>query len=156
MFAHYKSTTQESFDKSNTNSGPSDDCFQECVAEPTVLPDPITSSGLPHVKLGMAVEAASERLAAHLPEGAGWPDLVEAAYRVRSELGISQASWGEACDLLGRTGAALCLLVTDRGALREVDPVLKPAAYFRSMIGRGRNGELRLHSSIFGLLERPK
>ena len=86
--------------------------------------------GLPHVKLGMAIEAASERLAAPFAEGAGWPDLVEAAYRVRSELGISQASWGEACDLLGRTGAALCLLVTDRGTLRKVDQVRQPRPIF--------------------------
>ena len=83
-----------------------------------------------------------------------WDDVVEAAYRLKPRLGVSQLSWGEACSTLGRNTAAICLLVTDRAAQREVDPVLKPAAYFRAMVARARGGELRLHASVFGLLER--
>jgi hypothetical protein len=152
-FAHYKSTTQESFDKSNTSS-PKDRGFQESVADPSLLPDPVQSSGMEHVRLGMAIEAASEQLAIYLPKNPGWPDLIEAATRLRPELGVSQASWGDACRLLGRTGAALCLLVTDQAALRSENAVRQPAAYFRGMVNRARVGELRLHSSIFGLLSR--
>lgn len=85
-----------------------------------------------------------------------WSDVVEAADRLRSQLGVSQASCGEGCGLLGPSGAALCLLVTDRAPLREHQPARMPAAYFRGLINRARRGELRLHNSIFGLLERPQ
>lgn len=152
-FAHYKSTTQEITSCSSTNEG-----FQESVAEP---PEPNTktpATGIEHVALGHVLQAASDRFRAELPlapRPMSWSDVVEAAYQLRPRLGISQASWAEACGILGRNGAAICLLVTDRAALREVDPVLRPAAYFRAMVSKAKSGELRLHNSIFGLLERP-
>jgi replication initiation protein RepC len=101
----------------------------------------------------MALDAAGLRLREYLPEEATWSDLVEAAYRLRRDYGISQASWGEACAVLGRNGAALSLLLTDRGASRPEKPVRAPAAYFRGLVQRARAGELRLHKSVFGLLE---
>jgi replication initiation protein RepC len=107
-----------------------------------------------HVTLAMALGAAGPRLRSHLAEGGGWPELVEAAYRVRGELGVSRASWGEACGVLGRSGAAVALLVTERASLREVDPVRSPAAYFRGLVARSERGGLRLERSLFGLLER--
>jgi replication initiation protein RepC len=100
----------------------------------------------------MALSAASERLAAYLPRDPGWADLVEAAYRLRTELGVSQESWADACSVLGRSGAAVALLVTDRAALREDNPARSPAAYFRGLVSRAERGELRLHSTLFGLL----
>ncbi len=102
----------------------------------------------------MAVSVAGPRVRALLRDDSDWSDVVEAAYAVRAELGVSQASWGEACGVLGRTGAAVCLLVTERAAEREEDPVRQPAAYFRGLVRRARGGELRLHRSVFGLLER--
>ena len=48
----------------------------------------------------------------------------------------------------------MCLLLTDQAAHREEDPVRKPAAYFNAMITRAKNGELHLHKSIFGLLNK--
>lgn len=128
---------------------------QRMATEPPKPHDLITSSGLPHVTLKQAKGAASEQLRDFFPidsDAMTWDDLVFAADRLRREYQISQASWGEACQLLGRTGAALCLLITDRAVLREVDPVRQPAAYFRGMVSRARGGELRLHNSIFGLL----
>lgn len=149
-FVHYKSTTQPI----NTLGSRGDAGFQESVAEGPAADAPVTSSGLQHVTLSMAVSAASPRLRERLPIEPTWSDLVDAAYLMREELGVSQASWGEACALLGRNGAALCLLVTDRARDRAQDPVRLPAAYFRGMIARARAGGLRLHSSVFGLLER--
>ena len=137
----------------NDSCSPQDDCFQESVVEPSEPIEPAISAGLHHVTLGMAVSAASQRLALLLPSETNWPDLVEAAYLLRNELGISQTSWGQACEVLGRNGAALCLLVTDRATERNENPVRQPPAYFRAMVNRARAGELRLHSSLFGLLE---
>ena len=150
--AHYKSTTQEITSCSSTNEG-----FQKSVVAP---PEPNTktpATGIEHVALSHVLQAASDRFRAELPlapRPMNWDDVVEAAFRLRVRLGVSQQSWGEACGTLGRNTAAVCLLVTDRAALREVDPVLKPAAYFRAMVAKSRGGELRLHASVFGLLER--
>lgn len=150
-FAHYKSTNQGSSDESDTSSR-DDAGFQESVVEPPEPSDPASGSGLTHVSLGMAIDAAGPGLREHLPDGASWGDLVEAANRVGRVYGVSQASWAEACTVLGRNGAALCVLLVDHGANRDENRVRTPAAYFRGMIRRARAGELRLHKSVFGLL----
>jgi replication initiation protein RepC len=149
-FTHYKSTTQGlPEDCSREDTG-----FQESVAAGSEETGRVSGSGVAHVTLGMALGAASDRLKARVPAEPGWEELVAAAYDLRRELGVSQASWAEACELLGRSGAAIGLLVADRAALREIDPVRCPAAYFRGLVSRARRGELRLHASVFGLLER--
>ncbi|WP_442483314.1 plasmid replication protein RepC [Aeoliella sp. SH292] len=151
-FAHYKSTTQEITSCSSTNDG-----FQKSVAESSEVTAQVSATGIEHVALSHVLQAASDRFRAELPlahRPMNWDDVVAAAYHLRARLGVSQQSWGEACGTLGRNTAAICLLVTDRAALREVNPVLKPAAYFRAMVSRARGGELRLHASVFGLLER--
>ncbi|MEO1497668.1 MAG: plasmid replication protein RepC [Planctomycetota bacterium] len=151
-FVHYKSTNQGSSDESDTSSR-NDTGFQESVADLPEHSDPASDSGLTHVSLGMAIDAAGPRFREHLPDGASWGDLVEAANRVRRSYGVSQASWAEACSVLGRNGAALCVLLVDHGANRDENRIRTPAAYFRGMIRRARAGELRLHKSVFGLLK---
>jgi replication initiation protein RepC len=88
------------------------------------------------------------------PRPMNWPDVVEAAYRLKPDLHISQQSWGEGCITLGRAGAAVCLLLTDQAMQLDTDPVQQPGAYFRAMIQRAKTGDLHLHNSIFGLLKR--
>lgn len=83
-----------------------------------------------------------------------WADVVEAAYRLRRELGISQRFWGEACAVMGRTGAAISILLTDCAMQRGHNRVRKPAGYFQAMVNRATVGELHLHKSIFGILNR--
>ena len=83
-----------------------------------------------------------------------WNDFVEAAYKLKSELSISQNSWANACAILGRNGAAICLLLTDQAQQREHKPVIKTGAYFNAMINRAKDGELHLHNSIFGILKK--
>ena len=115
------------------------------------------ATGLERITPKQALNAASERFRAQIPmeqRAMNWNDLVEAAYRLKPELHISQQSWGEACITLGRAGAAVCLLLTDQGMQREDDPVRKPGAYFRAMINRAKSGELHLHNSVFGILKR--
>ena len=117
----------------------------------------IPNTGIQHVTLNQAIHAASARFREQLPLAASqiqWRDFVEAAARLRPTLGISQQSWGKACVALGRTGAALCLLLTDHAALRTSDPVTKPAGYFMALIKRAETGDLHLHRSIFGILQR--
>jgi replication initiation protein RepC len=152
--AHIHYTTQELPSICSRSLGTG---LQGSVAEPPEPTHPASAAGLQHVTLKMALEAASERFLGHLPLGTqpiNWTDAIEAAYRLRNDLRVSQGYWAEACEVLGRMGAAVCLLIVDRAALREDDPVRKPAAYFRSMVNRARAGELRLHASVYGLLER--
>lgn len=117
----------------------------------------ISNTGIQHVTLNQVIHAASARFREQLPLAASqihWRDFVEAAARLRPTLGISQQSWGNACVALGRTGAALCLLLTDHAALRTSDPVTKPAGYFMALINRAETGDLHLHRSIFAILQR--
>lgn len=81
-------------------------------------------------------------------------DFVEAAYQLKATLHISQNSWAHACTTLGRIGAAVCVILTDQGTLRDNDPVTKPGAYFNAMINRAKSGELHLHQSVMGHLKR--
>ncbi|WP_386817966.1 plasmid replication protein RepC [Luteolibacter algae] len=117
----------------------------------------ISDTGIQHITLTHALHATSARFREQLSLATSqihWRDFVEAAARLRPILGISQQSWGNACIALGRTGAALCVLLTDHAALRTSDPVTKPAGYFMALIKRAETGDLHLHRSIFSILKR--
>lgn len=162
-FSHYKSTNHESSDKSDTTSLIGN-CSQKSVAdgpEPRTIPEKregmILATGLQHITLKQVLNAASERFRENLPIATrpmNWNDVTEAAYKLRPKLFISQQSWGEACEMLGRAGASICVLLTDQACARAQGQVTQPAAYFRGMINKARKGELRLHNSIFGILKR--
>lgn len=80
---------------------------------------------------------ACERLQHYLPLSSGGlttSDLIEAASSLRRDLGISQASWADACGCLGRHGAALGVLLTDRAVQRSSSRIERPAAYFRAIV----------------------
>ena len=178
---HYNSTIKKQSNKLDTNSMATPRSFQEGSNElyerqrQTTAQDEsrvvkedvgeefteeenlILQTGLQHITLKQALNAASERFRAHMPmEGRpmNWNDFVEAAYKMKGELVISQKSWANACALLGRPGAAICLLLTDQAELREHKPVRKTGAYFNAMINRAKAGELHLHNSVFGILKR--
>lgn len=167
-FAHLETTIQPPTNKLVPCNPSQDNCFQE-----SVLPassgqsngeedcedsnDPVTSSGLQHITFKQAHGAASQTFLDHLFASGNhenWSGIIDAAYSLRGDLGISQSAWIEACSLLGRSGAAICVLITDQHSRRKVDPVRRPGGYFRGMIAKGREGELRLHASIFGILNR--
>lgn len=182
MFTHYIDTTQKQSNKLDTGrrnvrgfqesssrtlepeAQPSEHGAGEAGSSKTNAPDaknpetnPILATGLQHITLKQALNAASERFKAHMPlepRPMNWSDFVDAAYALRSELQINQKSWANACVTLGRSGAAICLLLTDQAAQREENRVRKPGAYFNAMIGRARKGELHLHNSIFAILKR--
>ncbi|MFT6864235.1 MAG: replication initiation protein RepC [Akkermansiaceae bacterium] len=107
--------------------------------------------------MNQVVNASSSRFREHLPptnRSTSEHDLVEAAYQMREQLQISKGSWSRACNAMGRMGAAICLLLTDQAALRQVQPVRVPGAYFNAMVTRSQKGELHLKRSIFAQLKR--
>lgn len=119
--------------------------------------DIILKTGLQHITLKQALNVASERFRENMPldpRPMNWNDFVEASYKLKADLHISQQSWAHACVTLGRTGAAICILLTDYATYRDDNPVAKPAGYFNAMINRAKSGDLKLHSSIFGILKR--
>lgn len=136
--------------------------FRESVADSNSRPVQVPAkgrefgTGIQHLRPKQVLNAASSRFLAHVPmhsRALEWGDLVQAAYKLKPELDISQASWGEACHTLGREGAAVCLLLTDHAMFRQENPVQKPGAYFRAMFKRARTSELNLHGAVFGLLK---
>ncbi len=138
------------------NGSPADSACQESVVDSSEPMPHTPVEDLQHVRLEQLVLIASDRFKAYLPMTRGavnWNDIIEAAAQLRAEMFISHRSWAEACQTMGRTGAAICVLVTDRGRDRTENAVRNPPAYFREMIKRAGRGELRLHNTIFGLLE---
>lgn len=116
-----------------------------------------TLHGLEHISVKMALNSASERFRARIPlrgGGLDWLDIIEAAYEIKRDLGISQYMWSQACQTLTRTGAAIAILITDQATQREIDPVRSAGGYFKGMIDKAQVNELKLHASIFGILKR--
>lgn len=117
----------------------------------------LEAAGLGEITLKQVVNAGSERFRGHLANShlpVTISEIVEAAYRLRRELHISQQSWKEACASFSQLGATLCILITDHAAHRPDDPVRKPAAYFKSLIKKAMARELNVHASIMAILKR--
>ncbi len=169
---HNKVTIKKPFIEMNTSS-PAVNSFQESSSRfeeiqtgrakqkedqeaPPSKEELILSTGLQHITLKQALNASSEEFKAHIPmekRAMIWYDMVEAAFKRKTEVNISQSAWGRACSELTREGAAICVLLTDQGMNREKNPVRKPGAYFNAMIKRAGEGKLNLHKSIMGLLK---
>lgn len=79
-----------------------------------------------------------------------WSDVVDAADRLRHQLGISRSAWIDACHALGRYQAATAVAII----AAKRDTIRSPGGYLRGMIARGRDGELHLLRSLHGLAER--
>lgn len=82
----------------------------------------------------------------------GWPDISEAAYEIRSHLGISQHAYGQACQVLGRAGAATVIAVIS--AKHQMGSVKSPGGLLRHMVEAHRDGTLRLDRTLFGLADK--
>ncbi len=78
-----------------------------------------------------------------------WPELVDAADWLRDELEISKAAWGEACQLLGREGAAVAVAIVSTKA--ESHFQTSPGGYFRGMLAKARAHELNLDRTLWKL-----
>ena len=79
----------------------------------------------------------------------GWGELAEAAWLVRSDLGVSQHAWGQACVVLGRMEAVTALAVV--AARHAAGKVRSPGGLLRRMVELHQEGRLRLDRTLFGL-----
>jgi replication initiation protein RepC len=81
----------------------------------------------------------------------GWGELVEAGWLVRSELGVSQHAWGQACVVLGRMEAVTALAAI--AARHAAGQVRSPGGLLRRMVELHQQGQLRLDRTLFGLAD---
>lgn len=167
--AHIYSTTYIKSDKSDTGSH-SDIALRESVpqgaehqagsvdAESLEPPEAVEpENDFSNITWKQVLGACSERFREHIPID-GRPltsnDLLDAAYALLSELGVNKAAWFDACQVMGRYGAAICIMIIDQKEQDPVNPVRNPGGYLREMTARAKRGELNLHGSVFGLLKR--
>jgi len=50
--------------------------------------------------------------------------------------------------------AGLRVILTDQAYLREENCVMKPGAYFNTMVNRAKTGDLKLHKFVMGMIRR--
>jgi replication initiation protein RepC len=84
----------------------------------------------------------------HAPDPT-WPNLVEAAAYLRSELGVSKSLWGEACLAMGREQAAIAIAIVS-----TKDPAhfrTSPGGYFHGMVTKAKAGQLNLDRTLWGM-----
>jgi replication initiation protein RepC len=82
----------------------------------------------------------------------GWAEITEAAFEVRSHLGISQHAYGQACQILGRQGAATAIAAI--AAKHQAGLVKSPGGLLRHMVDAHLAGTLRLDRTLFGLIDK--
>ncbi|WP_176559777.1 plasmid replication protein RepC [Teichococcus rhizosphaerae] len=83
----------------------------------------------------------------------GWGEISEAALALARRLGIPATLYGEACQVLGRPGAAVAIGIIStkpEGHFHSAGP----GGYLRGMLRRAREGGLFLERSLFGLREK--
>lgn len=79
----------------------------------------------------------------------GWPDLHNAAAKLRHVLGVRTGTWVDALDKLGLDGATVALMITaEREARDEIRQTA--GAYFAGMVVKAKRDELDLAKSLWG------
>lgn len=102
-----------------------------------------------NVSLGL-VRAACPALQKHIPEVFdSWTALRSSGRRLCAAATINTQVWTEAESYLGPDAAIAALAVTVQRA--DDGQVANPGAYLRTLIQRGRNGQLRISRSLFAL-----
>jgi len=83
-----------------------------------------------------------------------WPEVVDAADWLRSELGVSKPLWGEACLAMGREEAAIAVAIVSAKPKDHFRTT--PGGYFFGMVAKAKAGELNLARTIWGLRGRER
>ncbi|MEP3921098.1 MULTISPECIES: replication initiation protein RepC [Paracoccaceae] len=140
------------FSRSEPN-GP-DDCREKELQAETAALQGLFSG---RYGLGHAVTLASEDFQLEMqvrqneqPEYA----FVEAANARIAALGINISAWAAACDRMGRSRAALCVMLLDANRDHPTKPVMNPGGALRGMIKAHNRQSLNLIGSLIGLHRR--
>ncbi len=78
-----------------------------------------------------------------------WPELVDAASFLRSDLDVSKSLWGEACLAMGREQAAIAIAIV---STKDPEHFRTTAGgYFRGMVMKAKQGDLNLDRTLWGM-----
>lgn len=114
-------------------------------------PDLSLGDDIGNVSLGL-VRSACPSLQEHIPEiFDSWTELRSSGRRLCVAATINTQVWTEAETYLGPDGAIAALAVTMQRA--EDGQVANPSAYLRTLVQRGREGQLRISRSLFALAD---
>jgi hypothetical protein len=109
------------------------------------------------LELAIACISAPAREALQRSGPPAWTGLTEAMRERCALLDIGQQDWAEGCAVLGRTGAALCVVVIEHKlTLTDERAIRRPASYFRAMVERGRERRLHLDRSLHAIARRQR
>jgi replication initiation protein RepC len=78
-----------------------------------------------------------------------WPQVVDAAAFLRSDLGVSKSLWGDACLTMGREKAAIAIAIVS-----TKDPAhfrTSAGGYFHGMVTKAKAGHLNLERTLWGM-----
>lgn len=78
-----------------------------------------------------------------------WPELVDAAAFLRSDLDVSKSLWGEACLAMGREKAAIAIAIVS-----TKDPAhfrTTAGGYFHGMVAKAKTDELNLDRTLWAM-----
>jgi replication initiation protein RepC len=78
-----------------------------------------------------------------------WPEVVDAAAFLRSDLGVSKSLWGDACAAMGREKAAIAIAIVS-----TKDPThfrTTAGGYFHGMVTKAKAGHLNLDRTLWGM-----
>ena len=144
-------TTQPEADNSATGKIDSEK-WRSGPADSATSSDPVCSEQppLPAVTPKFVLTVSPELKPYLFTPSPSWADIVEAADRLRRQLGISRAAWIDACEAMGRYQAATAIAVI----AAKGETIRSPGGYLRGMINRARSGELHLSNSLWGLARR--
>jgi len=78
-----------------------------------------------------------------------WPEIVDAAAFLRSDLDVSKSLWGEACLAMGREQAAIAVAIV---STKDPEHFRTTAGgYFHGMVAKAKAGELNLDRTLWAM-----
>lgn len=98
--------------------------------------------------LGLVLRACPDIADYARTEISGWGDLIEAANTVRGIIGVSPDAWGQACEVMGRTEAAIVLAAI----LQRSAKISSAGGYLRALTEKARAGEFSVGPVLVALL----
>ncbi|WP_161831174.1 replication initiation protein RepC [Pseudovibrio sp. POLY-S9] len=119
------------------------------------------NSGIEHITLAQILTCSSPMLRdmiryASKNDAADWDAVIQAATLAAGYLGISKPAWQEACNKLGVSAAASLIVIAERRGSNPKAPINSFGGFIRGCLTKAETGDLHLHKSVFGLLNKTK
>jgi replication initiation protein RepC len=123
---------------------------EACASEPAPVRRESPETGRVLKILPDELVRLAPRLRAYLRRpDPSWPELVDAAAFLRSDLDVSKSLWGEACLAMGRPQAAIAIAIV---STKDPEHFRTTAGgYFHGMVAKAKAGALNLDRTLWGM-----